>query len=460
MVVVMPIRRRSSLAAAALAAALLVPAAAHANGRFPDTIDVLFQPGDHDVLALQATWGLIISRDGGTTWRWICEEAVGFAGVYDPDYAFTSTGLLLATTTSADYLRLTRDGCAWTQAPPPLGSTGDGDSPTFVSQVEVASDGTIYAAASDATDTQLYRSTDDGASFVARSNPDDGHEWWESMVVVPSDPPAPPDQQRLYLTGYDLVGNGRTFVALRSDDGGQSWTNLPLTAFTFGADGQLTELQIAAVSPTDPDLVFARVYQANGLTIGDDIYRSDDAGASWTRVFQAGDDVTAVLVRGNGDVVLTTRLSGVHVSTNGGVSFGAALESKTMNCLRERDDGVLFACSKSFVPDAMALGRGTTVGDYTSLVTFDAIEEPVVCPPGTAQHDACFAMRWCPTVCQFGIDDPDCPACILVDAGPAPDAGTSTPPKDCTDCSSGGPAGGGLMCLLAAIPMLRRRKRR
>src|SRR5678815_2464803 len=92
--------QRSTSAGLSLALCLGIAAGvAHANGRFPATIDVHFKPGDPDVIALQVTWGLITSTDGGATWHWSCEEAVGFGGIYDPDYAFTSTGLLLATTT-------------------------------------------------------------------------------------------------------------------------------------------------------------------------------------------------------------------------------------------------------------------------------------------------------------------------------------------------------------------------
>src|SRR5438067_6045344 len=116
---------------AVLLALLLVPAIAHANGRFPQTVDVHFEPGDNNTIALAVSWGLITSTDGGATWRWNCEDAVGFAGVYDPDYAFTSTGLLLATTTSPDGMRMTRDRCTWTPAPAPLGPQ-NGNPATFV----------------------------------------------------------------------------------------------------------------------------------------------------------------------------------------------------------------------------------------------------------------------------------------------------------------------------------------
>jgi len=442
----------------------LAPAVAHANGRYPTPVDLHFKPGDHDVMALGATWGVLITKDGGDTWGWICEGGVGFAGVYDPDLAFTSTGLLLATTTSADGLRLTRDFCSWEAAPPPLGSPDGGITPSiFVSQVEVGPDGKIFAAASNGVDSQIYLSTDDGESFAAISNPGGGIDWWETLAIAPT--LLAGDQTRLYLTGYDIAAGGvKTRYLFRSDTSGATWTALPVTDFGFGGD--MSDLQIAAVSPADPDLVFARVYQANGSTVGDTIYRSANAGAGWTQVFAAGDDVLGVLVRASGDVVLATRLnaasdptSGVSVSTNGGVTFATPVLGPTTYCLRERDDGVIYACGDGLDPELMAIGTGTAPGTYTPILDFRQVDDVIDCPSGTHASDTCDPL-WCGVTAQFGIPGFE-EACAVVDAGPPPDGGGVDPPdKSCTDCSGGGPGGTALLAVFAVVPLLGRRRRR
>ncbi len=444
------------------------PGVAEANGRYPVPVDVHFKPGDSEIMALAVTWGLLITKDGGDTWGWVCEGGVGFGGVYDPDYAFTSTGLLLATTTSQDGLRLTRDFCAWDPAPAPLGSP-DGIAPaTFVSQVEVGADGAIYAAAASGTDSQIYVSTDDGATFAPLSNPGGGIDWWESLAVART--PLVGGNTRLYLTGYDLGAGGvKTRVLFRSDDSASSWTQLAVTAFTFG--GNMSDLQIAAVSPDDPNLVFARVYQANGTTVGDAIYRSANGGASWTKVFEAGDDIPVVLVRrdpidGNGDVVVATRLnaesdasSGLRVSTDGGVTFGARQLGDTAYCLGEREDGVLFSCSDGIDDATNALSRGTVVGTYAPVVTFDQVDDVIDCPAGTHAADTCDPL-WCGITAQFGIPG-FADACAIVDAGLPVDGGNVDPPdKSCTDCSGGGPGSTAALAVLAVVPLLRRRRRK
>ena len=99
--------------------------------------------------------------------------SIGFGGVYDPDYAYTATGRLFATTTSTRGLAYTDDHCSWTGVDGPLGPQG-GNPATFISQIEVGPDGTIFAAASSADDSHIYVSTDNGDNFTAISNPGGG----------------------------------------------------------------------------------------------------------------------------------------------------------------------------------------------------------------------------------------------------------------------------------------------
>jgi hypothetical protein len=449
-------KRAAWLAAAVVA---LAPAAAHGNGRFPATIDVHFRPGSADTIALQATWGLITTTDGGATWHWSCEEAVGFGGVYDPDYEFTPSGLLLATTTARGGLQLTRDMCTWSSAPPPLGPAGDDDPGIFVAQIEVGPGGVIYAMASTGSDARLYVSSDDAASFSPRSDPPPGNvDWWESFVAAPT-LLQPGDRTRLYLTGYDLGQGGiKTRHLLRSDDSGATWVTLPTEAFTFGGDG--ADLQVVAVSPSDPDLVFARVFQASGNTIGDHVYRSTDAGASWTRVFTSGDHVSAVVVRGGGQVVLATALSGVHASSDGGATFGPAVAELPVNCLKERPaDGLLFACGDALQPAYTALATASDPATWTRLMDYRDIDDAYACAAGSDQHEVCRVLRWCNVVCQFGIGDPACQPCEgqVVDAGDEP---LLPPGRRCGDCSGGRPDTLALLVALAAVPRWRRRRRR
>ncbi len=52
---------------------------ARANGRFPTSNQIVFSPANADLIVLRATFGILVSRDGGTTWTWLCEDALGIA---------------------------------------------------------------------------------------------------------------------------------------------------------------------------------------------------------------------------------------------------------------------------------------------------------------------------------------------------------------------------------------------
>ena len=82
---------------------------AGANGRDPYTSTINFQRGNDQHIVAGMTFGVVVSKDGGTTWQWMCEKAVGYAGQYDPDYVYSSSGAVFATT--FDGLKVMRDDC-------------------------------------------------------------------------------------------------------------------------------------------------------------------------------------------------------------------------------------------------------------------------------------------------------------------------------------------------------------
>src|SRR5688572_26928017 len=76
-------RRARSTAACALGAlaVALVASTAAANGRFPRAQRLIQDQQNPDVMALYGTYGLLITRDAGASWRHVCEAATGaYAG--------------------------------------------------------------------------------------------------------------------------------------------------------------------------------------------------------------------------------------------------------------------------------------------------------------------------------------------------------------------------------------------
>src|SRR4051794_21859487 len=99
------------VALAAAAIALGAPPRAEANGRLPATSTITFRQGHETDIAVGLTFGLLVSHDGGKTWGWMCEAAVGYGGTYDPVYVYSPSGALFATTFNG--LSVMRDSCTF-----------------------------------------------------------------------------------------------------------------------------------------------------------------------------------------------------------------------------------------------------------------------------------------------------------------------------------------------------------
>jgi len=423
----------------ALLAVLGAGAPARANGRLPASIDVKLVPdnGNNQFILFAGTFGLMLSSDDGATWRWVCENAIGYTGTFDPDYALQSDGTIWATT--FDGLRVSRDGgCSFTTIQGALAGL-------WVGEVEVGPDGRVWAATSSGEDTVVndaYVSTN-GVDFTG-TGLNHASAWWRSLKIAPT------DGDRIYVSGYVPplpLGDGMTdpeAILYRSENGGTTWQEIPINGITFG---DIPSLMVSAVSPSNPDVVYARAVTANA-GIGDVLYRSTNKGDSWSQILAANDVISAVLVLADGRVVAGTINDGVYMSTNGGDNWSHT-DQPIMACIGQRSDGVFFSCGSNYEPDLFALGRSTDLMNWSSVMRFSDLAGPLSCPPGTIQFDVCESQQW-PTICErLGI----CGA--AADAGPA-DAGTGPPPKSC--CGAGG-AGQAVLALLL-LPFLWPRRRR
>jgi hypothetical protein len=453
------VRRRLALvllvvAGVAAGTAILAggPRVAHANGRFPRTVKLVPRPGHPQEMLLGVTFGVVHTTDDGAHWQWMCESGVGFEGTFDPDYELTAQGTMLATTFRG--VQISHDGgCHWDDAPAPLGEK-------YLPVLAVGPDDAIYGAASDADDNRIFKSVDDGRTFTPVGAVGLAGDWWTSIEVAPS------DAQRVYLAGYRMAGDApRQRILFRSTNGGQSWTELPTTALA-GTD--ISDLQIAAISPTDPGRVIMRV-TLSGIGTQETLYLSENAGTTaaggptWVKVLEVIDNIPGVVIRRDGTVWAGTPNTGNYKSTDGGRTFAVVpdLDFET-RCLTERADGVMFVCANDLTPGSAALMSSTTgaVGTWGPRLRFADIAAPVSCAAGTRQHDDCEELLWCGLSSQLGItaEPIECPS--LVDAGI--DAGTGGPPeKSCCD-SGGGPASGevGLVLFGLVTGWRRRRTRR
>ncbi|MCG8555798.1 MAG: hypothetical protein MJD61_11010, partial [Proteobacteria bacterium] len=85
-------------ATACLLVSACLPQVAVANGRYPASQQVIEDRRDPEHLIVRATYGLLVTRDGGRHWSLICEEAVGYGGMEDPMLGLFGNGTLMAGT--------------------------------------------------------------------------------------------------------------------------------------------------------------------------------------------------------------------------------------------------------------------------------------------------------------------------------------------------------------------------
>ncbi len=463
-----------------LLALVVMAGVAGANGRPASTSSIEFRNGDPVHIVAGLTFGLVRSDDGGATWKWMCEKAVGYAGTYDPDYAYAPSGAVFATT--FDGLTAMRDSCTFASEP-----SGN----AFVSTVEAGSAAVIFGAA-DPTDSKIYRSTDDGVTFPTAGSPGQNNDWWDSLEISA-------DGSRTYVTGYrynrrcsetstnagatcavvgDCMGPGaqcnaiKQFLLFYTDDNA-TFTPMVTTGITTS---NTSVIDVVGIDPADKTIVYVKSSFETGSR-GDGIYKSTDSGQSWTKILATNDPYgLAFLVKADGVMIASTVTSGSQLSTARAACTDqttcawTALESSPhINCLSENPaTHEVWACTRNYDSPGIPMdGFGIMKLDpantaWTGVLRYQDIAGPVDCPSGTAQRDQCVeayrgaASVWCCLRDQLVITDTsiDCTgvnSCL-------PGAEVVPPPaKGC--CATGG-GGAGALALAAGVGAVLWRRRR
>ena len=396
------------VAFAALALVLLGAPGVRANGRFPASSGVVFAPGDDASIFVRVTFGLLVSRDNGTSWRWICERAIGFSGPEDPSYVVTKSGAIVAG--MFDGLRVSRDGgCTWQ----PLRT----EAAVFV-DLTMRSDGALLALASSYdrhTDagslykTQLFISTDDARSFAPVGPRLDETLLAESVEVAPSDP------RRIYVSavrGADSVRKGAMLVSL---DGGLKWIERAL----YLAPKELGPY-IAAVDATRPDRVYVRTSASPESPTR--LLVSDDAAKTYRNLLDAkgpllgfalAPDGNSLHVGGPEDGLLTGALDGTPLTQ------AAKLK---VQCLT-RQGNALWACSNE--ASGFVAGTSADAGPvFAARLHLGDIAGPLECAKGSSVAKEC-ETDWRKLRSDLGLDDAPVDAGARKDAGPSEAAGAA-----------------------------------
>jgi photosystem II stability/assembly factor-like uncharacterized protein len=398
-------------------------ALAHAG--LPETSNVALRRGHPEDFFVGTTFGSLVSRDSGRSWRWICIEAMGSAGWTPSAFLWQADGTLLGTTGQA-LLRSRDGGCSWQAHPSFTGlwPTSLASHPSQESRLWVST------GKPNALNT-LYRSDDGGETFSPTPLKRTGTTF-SAVKVAPSSP------QRLYVSASTSAG----LSLFRSDDGGDTWEELPQPLPELN---QPFDLLLLRVAEGNADLLWARV-SAQGYTY---LLESRDAGRTLRPVLTLDEPLVGAEASADGRTLWAATPTRLYRSRDGAPATPLTLPDG--NACAHREGSTLYVCGSSWVHD-WALARSSDEGDtWEPLFGLPDVQGPLECPAGTPTHDTCPA-RW-PQMAQL----------IGAPYTPPPDAGTPPPeepkPPASKGCSATAGAELAAACLLTSAVLRRSRRR-
>jgi hypothetical protein len=375
---------------AALAALTAGPA--RANGRIPAANRIVFSPTSPSLVITRATYGILPSYDDGRTWSFLCEDALGLPqmATEDPAMGLTAQNALVAGLQMPAGLEVSRDnGCNWTCAAGSLANESIVDiavRPDAPDTVVALTNTPLPADAGGGTYSQVFRSTDDGATWTPIGAPLDPSVIATTIDVAPSDP------HRLYVSATRGFGPTRTASLFASTDDGATWTEWP-APFEPGTE---TSIYIGGVDPSDADRVYLRTDGASRLFVT----APSDGGLSFQTILTLTGNMLGFALSPDGSKIYAgSEIDGLFVGDRATMTFlhrsstvlgtEAGARDIHVQCLAARA-GELWACADE--PSGFIVGVSTDDGaTFSPRLHLNGVEAPIACTSGTPVSLACSA---------------------------------------------------------------------
>ena len=341
---------------------LLTAGIAHANGRFPATNQLVVEPGNPDHAVVRATFGLLVTRDRGITWEFVCEEAFGPQNS-DPPLALLSGGTIVLGL-DRGVSRSDRLGCRFE-----LASGIDG--PVTDVTASLGEAGTAYALTVDDEASRVWRSIDEAARFELVS------ELPGLSAVTLDVAPSQPDVS--YVSGVENDDG----VLYRSGDRGQSFERFSIP----GASGSKVPY-LVAVDPTDADTLYVRTYGIPGALL-----QSRDGGRTFSeRPLELPTPVQGFALSADGSVLVAANpFDGTFRAEREAFAFEQVRCGGT-SCLGFAGDALLGCGSESL--DGFLIGVSRDEGEsFSRVLAQSCIPGPIGCPDASGVVSAC-ANTW------------------------------------------------------------------
>jgi hypothetical protein len=385
--------------------------------------------------ALLTNFGLVFQAPGGSKYELVCDDYLG--GRAPLRVARRSDGQLLVPGINGLYA--TSDAqvaCGIVRATGSLDDRPVADVAIATADASVpAQQATVWALSGEnEIPRSLHLSADGGASFSLKHTLTGGV--FAKILVAPS------DARTLYVAGYQ--GN-TPLVLLDSTDGGETLTARPTGPEVFQRPG--TGVEVLGVHPTQPRVLLLAAGSPSGA---DEIWRSTDGGARWTKVFtlQGMEVQSGFLWRtldGGADELLIAgrqlfRTEGqppahLYRSRDSGLTFEAGIPSPASGpryrCLAAQGSR-LYACAGD-TDDAFMTGYSDDGGhNWTPLARLTDVEGSRPCASGRCLTTAIWLCETYGAACA-GLASPE----------PRPEARDAAVVDACAQADGCGGSGGG-----------------
>ncbi|HKQ69431.1 MAG TPA: hypothetical protein VJT73_08835 [Polyangiaceae bacterium] len=420
--------------------------AAYANGRFPNASQIVAEPGNPSHLVARSTLGILVSRDDGAHWSWICESAIAQKPLIDPPIATTADGSILVATETGVF-RGQGGGCAWARA---AGAVRDREVVDLT--VDALAPARVYAiyrtlSAEGGSAAAVAVSSDNGATFTNTGPVID--DFFALTIEV-----APSSSAVLYASGTNATSDEQLFF--RSDDGGTTWKRK-----TIGGVGTP---YIGGVDPLAADVAYVRTDDAESALLV-----TTDGGDHFRSIFSSNQRLVGFAVSPNGRQIAVGSLGdGIVLLEKPEGDAGAWAADRvrpfSTECFAWTPAG-FYACSLEQM-DGFAIGYAA---DARQPVV-PLLKLPELVPLTCADKPLDCAASWCDVSRQIGVDA-GCTADAglegAADAAPALEAAPDTSPLNTAPSSGCGCRVGASprvrpssMALLGAVSLLLSRARR
>jgi photosystem II stability/assembly factor-like uncharacterized protein len=349
---------RAAASVVVLGSFLQSPGTASANGAFPTASQLKSDPDNPDHLVLGTTFGLLVTRDEGESWDWVCETGALYRDVEPPMLVLPGGRILLAVPDGIS--RSDEAGCDFELATGLAGLVRD------LTRV-AAEPATVVAVSTYGTVAQVWRSVDAGASFEPLGAP------VENLIVQTIDV-APSDPDVIYLSGTSGV-EGALF---RSEDRGATFER-----FVVPNTSTARVPYIAAIDPHDAETVYVRLTGTPSSLLV-----TRNGGQTFASVLGTVVPLAGFALTPDGEsVVVSNGFDGTFRARTDRLEF-EKVACGGPSCLLFGDSG-LFGCGDNGT-DGYVVGRSNDLGaTFERSVDLSCIRGPVACGPQTSVGSLC-----------------------------------------------------------------------